>query len=267
MKIESDKVYNMPLIAGPFFEINNRPRYMYEQVDNLILRYESDPEAIQELLPECYKVGKEPIVTLAFSHNDGVDFLSGRGYRIATVMVAARFDGESDHVEGNYVLVMFEDDTLPIIGGREHLGVPKIFANISPIKTLPKSGNLRCEVSLWGHLLYGVELPALKRQNAIVRGIANRTPLPPYLCYKYIPALDGPPDASYPTYFHMDSRVEQLWMGDMGEVYLGNPLEEDVSYYAKLVAVLATLPITKVKQVIRAQGSGVLRYDLYRKLL
>jgi acetoacetate decarboxylase len=266
MKVESGKVYNMPLIAGPFFEISNRPRYVYEHVDNLILRYESDPEAIQELLPECYKVGNEPIVTLAFSHNDGVEFLSGRGYRIASVMVAARFDGETDHEEGNYVLIMFEDDTLPIIGGREHLGVPKIFADISPIKVLPKSGNLRCEVSLWGHLLYGVEVPALKRQNAIIRGIANRTKMLPYLCYKYIPALDGPPDASYPTLWYMDTIAEQLWFGDTGKVYLGNPLEEDVSYYANLVAVLSNLPIKKVRQVIRAQGSGILRYDLYRKL-
>jgi len=55
-----------------------------------------------------------------------VDFLAGRGYRIATVMVSARFDGEKDHEDGNYIMVMFEDDTLPIIGGREQLDVPKI---------------------------------------------------------------------------------------------------------------------------------------------
>jgi len=178
----------------------------------------------------------------------------------------ARFDGETDHEEGNYVVVMFEDDTLPIIGGREHLGVPKIFADISPIKTLPGSGRLRCEVSLWGHLLYGVELPPLKEQNAITLGIANRTKMPPYLCYKHIPALDGPPDASYPTLWKMDTHLNQFWMGKMGEVYIGNPSEEDVSYYAQITTVLAALPVRKVIQAIRARGSGVLRYDLYRRL-
>jgi acetoacetate decarboxylase len=167
---------------------------------------------------------------------------------------------------GNYVVVMFEDDTLPIIGGREHLGVPKIYADISPIKILPGSGHLRCEVSLWGHLLYGVEIPPLKEQNAIVRGVANRTKMPPYLCYKYIPALDGPPDASYPTLWDMDSHVDQLWMGNTGKVYFGNPEEVDVSFYAQLTRVLAALPIKEVTQVIRARGSGVLRYDLYRRL-
>ena len=164
------------------------------------------------------------------------------------------------------MVVMFEDDKLPIIGGREHLGVPKIFADLSPIKTLPGSGRLRCEVSLWGHLLYGVELPPVKEQNAITLGIANRAKMPPYLCYKHIPALDGPPDASYPTLWKMDTHLNQLWMGKTGEVYIGNPSEEDVSYYAKITTVLAALPVRKVIQAIRARGSGVLRYDLYRRL-
>ncbi len=126
MKIDPGKVYNMPLVAGAIFEIANPPRFVYEHVENLVLQYQTDPDAIQKLLPECYQVGKEPTVTLGFSHNDGVDFLAGRGYRIATVMVSARFDGEKDHEDGNYIMVMFEDDTLPIIGGREQLGVPKI---------------------------------------------------------------------------------------------------------------------------------------------
>jgi acetoacetate decarboxylase len=266
MKIDPGKVYNMPLIAGSLFEIADRPRYVYEHIENLIVQYETDPDAIQDLLPECYQAGKEPTVTLVFSHNDGVEFLAGRGYRIATVMVSARFDGEIDHEEGNYVVVMFEDDTLPIIGGREHLGVPKIYADISPIKTLPVSGNLRGEASLWGHLLYGIELPPLKEQNAIVRGVANRTKMPPYLCYKYIPALDGPPDASYPTLWRMDSHVDQLWMGNSGEVYFAEPGVQDVSYYAQVLTKLASLPVQKVTQVIRARGSGLLRYDLYRRL-
>ena len=141
MKIDPSQVYNMPLVAGPLFEINHRPRYVYKHVENLILQYRTDSAAIREILPESYQVGKEPVVTLAFSHNDGVEFLSGRGYRIATVMVSARFDGKQDHEEGNYIVVMFEDDSLPIIGGREHLGLPKIFADISPIKTLPGTGN------------------------------------------------------------------------------------------------------------------------------
>jgi len=44
---------------------------------------------------------------------------------------------------------MFEDQTLPILGGREDLGVPKLYADISPARILA-DGRLRCEASLWG---------------------------------------------------------------------------------------------------------------------
>jgi hypothetical protein len=36
----------------------------------------------------------------------------------------------------------------------------------------------------------------------------------------------------------MDTHVDQLWMGNTGEVYIGNPEEEDVSYYAQITKVL-----------------------------
>ncbi len=55
-------------------------------------------------------------------------------------------------------------------------------------------------------------------------------------------------------------------MSKGGEVYFGSPEQEDVSYYAKIIQVLAALPVKQVTQVIWARGSGVLRYDLYRRL-
>jgi acetoacetate decarboxylase len=93
--------------------------------------------------------------------------------RIAAVQVAARFDGEKDHIEGDYILVMFENDTIPIIGGREQLGVPKLYADISMIKT-QSNGHLWCEASLWGELLVSMDLDPLKKQNAIVRFAASK---------------------------------------------------------------------------------------------
>jgi acetoacetate decarboxylase len=266
MKLDPGKVYVMPLGIGAQFDVSKSPAYSYKQVENLVLRYQTDPDAIQDLVPVPFQLGKDPTVTLAFSFNDGVDFMAGRGYRIATLMVEARFDGEKDHVEGNFVVIMFEDDALPILMGRETLGVPKIYADISPIITNPGDGHLRCEVSRWGHLLFGIKVHTLVEQNAVVRGIANRTKLPPYLCYKHIPSLDGPPDASYPTLWFMDSHIDQLWMGKEGEIYLGNPGEEEVSYYAWMKKIVESLPVLRVTQVLRTRGSGLLRSDLFRRL-
>jgi len=43
--------------------------------------------------------------------------MAGGGYTLAVVQVFARFDGERDHVEGDYILVMFENQTWLILGG------------------------------------------------------------------------------------------------------------------------------------------------------
>jgi acetoacetate decarboxylase len=56
-----------------------------------------------------------------------VDYLAGRGYNIVFVTVAAKFSGNKDKLEGDYVLVIFENDAIPIITGRELLGAPKDF--------------------------------------------------------------------------------------------------------------------------------------------
>ena len=266
MEIDPSKYYRMPLIMGPLFDRENLPRIVYTEVEVLALQYQTDPDAIPALLPDCYRPAKEPTVTVLFGYNDGLEFMAGGAYRIATVQVAARFDGEHDHVEGDYILVMFEDKTFPIIGGREDLGVPKLYADISPVKTL-SNGHLRSEASLWGHLLFGIDLAPLKRQNAVVRLAAGkRINEKPWLAYKYIPSLDGPPDADYPTISKNDTKIEQLWLGKSAKVYFGDPGEEDVAYTKRVIDALKTLPMRQVTQTLRLRGSAVLRYDLSRRL-
>ena len=265
MKIDQSKYYRMPLIMGPLFDREN-PQFVYTQVEVLALQYQTDSDAIQALLPDCYRPTEEPTVTVLFGYNDGLEFMAGGGYRIATVQVAARFDGERDQVEGDYILVMFEDQTWPIIGGREDLGVPKLYADISPVKML-SNGHLRCEASLWGHLLFGMDLAPLKKQNAVVRLAASkRINARPWLAYKYIPSLDGPPDADYPTISKNDTKIEQLWLGKSGEVYFGNASAEDVGYAKPVIDALKTLPVRQLTQALRLRGSAVLRYDLSRRL-
>jgi acetoacetate decarboxylase len=265
MEIDPDGYYRMPLIMGPLWK-GEKPRLLYSQTEAVALQYLTAPEAIVSLLPDCYKPGKEPQVTILFGYNNGLDFMAGGGYRIAAVQVSARFDGEKDHVEGDYILVMFENQTWPIIGGREDLGVPKLYADISPIKILP-NGSLRCEASLWGHHLFALELLSPKKQNSIVRIAANKIiNSRPWLAYKYIPSLDGPPDAEYPTISKNDTTVETLWFAKSGQVHFGNADVNDIGYVKFLIDALKTLPIREVKQALHLRGSAVLRYDLSRRL-
>lgn len=262
MQIDRTKINLMPLIRGPLWDQKDVPRHVYASVESLMLQYETEPDAIPPLLPEPFKPGKSPIVTVLFNDNNGVDFMAGGGYRFAVVSVAAQFDGEDGHLEGNYVLAMPENRTLPIITGREWLGMPKFFADISSIRIVG-DGHLRCETSLWGHLLFGIDIaPPLKAQNTLIRKAASaQSAKTPAFGYKYIASLNGPPDADYPTIMWSDSIIERLQLGKGGEFYFGNPTEQDIGEFKPIIDALKSLPVRSVKQTVHWRGSMVLRND------
>jgi len=227
-----------------------------------MLQYDTDPEAIPLLIPEPFKPAKLPTVTVLFIDNNGVDFMAGGGYRLAAISVAVQFDGENGHLEGDYVLVMPENKTLPIITGREWLGMPKFFTDISPIRIM-QDGHLRCEASLWGHLLFGIDIaPPLKGQNVLVRKAASaQSTNRPAFGYKYIASLNGPPDADYPTIMWNDVDIADLWLGKDGEFYFGNVTKQDIGDFEPIIAALRTLPVRSVKQAAHSRGSMILRND------
>ncbi len=265
MKLDPSKYYRMPLAMGPVFD-RKMLKLAYPQVEVLGFQYLTDPNALLDLLPDCYHPGKEPLVTVVFSNNNGLSFMAGGGYRLATIQLSARFDGKQDHLEGDYIVVMFEDQTMPILGGREDLGVPKLFADISDIKIMP-DGHLRCEASLAGHMLFGLDVPPLKGQIGVVRAIAARQiNARPWLGYKYIPSLEGPADVEYPTVTCNNSHIDKLWMGKKASLRFGIARQEDIGVVKNLVDALATLTVIRPVQVVHFTGSAVLRLDLSHRL-
>jgi acetoacetate decarboxylase len=157
LKIDRTKIHTMPLIRGQIWERVNIPGSVYSSQESIMLQYKTDPDAIPSLLPEPYLPGKNPIVTVMFCDNNGVDFMAGGGYRFAAISVDALIETESGHLEGAYVMVMPENKTLHIFSGREWLGMPKFYTDISPIRVL-EDNHLRCETSLWGYFFFGLEL-------------------------------------------------------------------------------------------------------------
>ena len=86
------------------------------------------------------------------------------------------------------------------------------------------------------------------------------------LGYEYIPSLDGPPDADYPTISKNDVQVDRLWMNKSASVYFGTAGREDIGHSKPIVGALQSLPVRQVVQALRFCGSAVLRYDLSRRL-
>jgi len=248
----------MPLIMGPV-RVSNA---IYPDLEAVTLQYETAKEAIPPLLPGGFQPTDDPLVTIAYSQSQGVDFMAGNGYRLLSIAVSAQYNGQVDHIEGDFVLAMFENAAMPITTGRELQGIPKVYADISPVRTL-NNNRLRCEASLWGHLLLGIdiELP-MKRQNALVcKAAAKLTSDRPMLGYKFIPSLDGPPDADYPTILRNDYAIGELWLGEAGGIHFGDRGEQDIGIYKSGLDALRSLPVKAVVRTSRSKGSMVIRND------
>lgn len=255
----------MPLIMGPLWKGKN-PQLDYQKIEVIALQYLTDPDSIRSLLPAKYEPDDEPMVTVFFGYYSELEFMAGGGYNVAVIQVAAKFSGNKDHIRGDYILVMFESQTWPIIAGREDLGIPKLFSDISSVKAGPDK-TLRCESSYWGHFLFRLELKNLKKQNSIVRIAANKIiNSRPWLGYKYIPSLDGPPDADYPTISFNEVKIDEIYITKSGSLTFGNAEENDIGHLYALVENLKTLPVKQVKQGLKFRGSAVLRYDKSRRL-
>jgi acetoacetate decarboxylase len=268
MRFEKDEFYRMPLVIGPLasFGDGRASRLHYRRVEVVSIQYQTDADAIPRLLPECFRPAESPLVTVVFGYNEHLELMAGRGYRLAAVQIAASFEGEEDRVDGDYNIVMFEDQTWPIIGGREDLGVHKLYADISPIRSLP-NGHLRCDASLWGHLLFGIDLSPPRKQNVVVRMVASKmVNARHWLGYKYIPSLDGPPDADHPTITKNDVKIDELWFSKTAEIYCGTAQYSDLGDQSRVVDAIRSLPIRTLERAIHFRGSAVLRYDLSRRL-
>lgn len=264
MRLEEGVVYSMPLIMGPLFKEAQRPGRVYGEVESLSATFRTEREALRPLVPSCFLIPEEPTATVSFSVNNHVDFMAGGGYRIGYVGVSARFEGEED-VDGLHILVMWENDTLPIFTGREMIGIPKLHADITQIRQVDEG--LRASASVWGHEVLGLDVAGLKEQNMVVRRTAQkRINSIPWLGYKHIPAIDGPADVSYPMVVWNEIELDELWFGDTATPLLPTVGHADLDRLAVITETLARIPLGELEFAAHAKGSAVLRIDRSHRL-
>ena len=127
-KLKDDHIYKMPVHFGgdPFYPV----RTVYRDMTGISIQFETDQEALLEIIPHDFEL-LEPVVNVQFSNCRDVDWMAGGEYRLIQVASPVRYVGNSEGLEGQYVFVIWENKTCPIIGGREEDGMPKVFADIS----------------------------------------------------------------------------------------------------------------------------------------
>lgn len=124
---DPDFTYLMPVHFGggkfdPTFVVTQR-------ATGIAISYETDRKMLEQYVPEVFEL-LEPRVNIAYNMFTEINWMHGGAYNLVDVGVPVRFRGKKDTLEGTYPLVIWENQTAPIIGGREQTGIPKIFADI-----------------------------------------------------------------------------------------------------------------------------------------
>jgi hypothetical protein len=203
---EPGKMYRMPTHFGPSLGPRQGPAGRKftspesHRTRSWSVQFLSDPAQLEALLPPCYALAGEPLVTVAFTEYTHIEWLAGRGYNTLGVSFPARFDGQEDQAAGQFLTVLWENLADPIITGREELGFSKIYCELP--EPIEHEGKTDCIASWLGFKFMDMRLtdmapaempaPAPAPDDGILRGTLH---------YKYMPRTGewGAADAAYPV--------------------------------------------------------------------
>ena len=117
-----ERVQALP-IESPMYSVGGEIQRNYRGGQSLSFTYESDAELLAQLVPECFEIDEHPVVTFSFSQTD---------YSLAGAYLMANLGAEVylNNKKMRLDLRQFITSTVPIVVGRELLGVAKVDGHI-----------------------------------------------------------------------------------------------------------------------------------------
>ena len=191
--------------------------------------------------------------------------MAGGGYNVVGVNLSAIFNGKKDHFLGNYAAVLWENDTIPIIAGREVLGARKYYADIPDPQQEGNDWRFHCSV-------YGTRLVEGAIKNAAPVDEATRHEIERiakgrmWMGWKYIPKADwSGPEVSFPTCIPTAPTVNQAWLGEPSHKFFETTWANSV-YHSRIMAGLRTLTLKEYSRWGNHQGTVDLLVGESRRL-
>ncbi len=153
-RLEPEMMYMMPIHFGPGMGPRQGPnRRTFECKDSpkttsVSVSFLTNGDQLETLLPEGFELGAEPVVTVYASYMKEIEWLAGRGYNVLGVTFPVEFYGTLDQAKGNFLTVLWENLTDPILTGREQLGFSKIYCELPDPLTF--EGDTHCTAGWLG---------------------------------------------------------------------------------------------------------------------
>lgn len=210
-QFEKNKVYEMPVFFGPMpgnKNLDANGKYVLMKpadVESLTVLFETEPESLEALLPDGFTLNA-PVLSVAECEFANIGYFAGNTYTLLNLSVPVHYRGAEEELDGDLILVMFENHADPIVGGRDLLGYSKIYADMP--RFVKNGRTIRGRASSWGFKFMDLTLelnePAedadrMKELEAFSQGKFN---------YKYIQATpckhagygSGGADVCYPAF-------------------------------------------------------------------
>jgi hypothetical protein len=258
--------YTMPPFFGAFDA--DRPEgdppaaIVYNDTQSISIGFETDPDMLRALVPAPFEI-PEPIVKVEYGMMRGVEWMSGGGYNLVQLVVPVLYERNGERLEGPFNLVVWENSTEPILGGRERTGIPKVYADITDHHTL--GNRLFTNVSYEGRTF--LELEFRKTQQLLSETAGRQEPtMINAFGWRYIPNIGKPGAAlSHATLYPQQATAREVWMG-AGSVEWTVPTLQQHPLQAHIIAGAAALPNLGYRDCTYSRASVVLHEETARAL-
>jgi acetoacetate decarboxylase len=250
-KIEDNKCYKMPVHFGGW-DFSPAGSY-YRDIVQITYTCTTDGNRLADYLPEGFEMLR-PELVISYSQNREVEWMAGSSYNLIEV-----------GVDGLYILVLWENKTHPIIGGREETGIPKIYADIEDLHKIQQ--NYFTNASYEGNTFLRLELlgtqPVDAQKLAEMKAqLAERV----IFGWRYIPKVGGPgADLSQFILYPQGSEINSAWIGKGTVQWTVLTWEQNPLQYNSIQA-LAELPIIDMAPAVMVQCVGIVKPNKARVL-
>lgn len=261
-RLEDNLVYKMPAHFGgePFYPV----RTVYGDMTALVINFETQEEALLRIIPEDFDL-MSPTVNIQFADCREVEWMSGGEYRLIQASVPVRYVKNGEALEGDYALVIWENKTCPIIGGREEDGMPKIFADIASARHVGEhwftaasyESNTFLKIDLTREReLSEEELKPLNEHSKAIN----------FFGWRYIPELGKAGAAlSHATLYPQEAKIEKAWECEGKIDWPKFDLEMNMSQF-RIINTMSGLPVLKYGKAMMTKGSARLNVGDSRSL-
>jgi acetoacetate decarboxylase len=252
MKIDLKNISIQPLTGGGNYG-HEGSEWGFGQSTEYLIQYRTDPKGIAEILPEPFKPAAEPTVTVLFNWMENDFLVDGGEYALSAILIDARFDGERDHYDGRYLLLMPENNNYTTLFGRDTAGFPKIMSDLPYPYGLP-NGKTICECralayekgkSQW-QPYYGIELGPLEECDVeATKQYENALNSLPFFTMTVIPQMpqEGGYDVIAPQVSTFKRRFHDCWETKTAEFKLYDNLDHSLGLERRFVEAMKKLPV------------------------